>query len=150
MRQRVGRTAGAICGAAFALVLSGSVLHAAGPEGPPREASLTGSPGDVENGKALALARERGNCGACHAIPGAADTAASSMGPSLQGVARRLDEGQIRYLVVDPRRFRPATIMPAYHRTEGLVRVARALEGKPVLSAQETEDVVAFLMTLRE
>ncbi|RTL72706.1 MAG: sulfur oxidation c-type cytochrome SoxX [Hyphomicrobiales bacterium] len=150
MRQRVGRTAGAICGAALALVLSHDGMHAAGPDGPPRQASLTGRPGNADNGRALALARERGNCGACHAIPGAADTTASSMGPSLQGVARRLAEDQMRYLVVDPRRYRPATIMPAYHRTEGLVRVARALEGKPVLSADETEDVVAFLMTLRE
>jgi sulfur-oxidizing protein SoxX len=146
----MGRTAGAICGAALAIVVCDGTVRDARAETPPRQSSLTGRPGNAENGRALAMARERGNCGACHAIPGAADTAASSMGPSLQGVARRLDEGQIRYLVVDPRRFRPTTIMPAYHRTDGLVRVARALEGKPVLSADETEDVVAFLMTLRE
>jgi sulfur-oxidizing protein SoxX len=145
-----GRADLIVVGAALAMCLVGSAALAAEPETVPPHASLTDKAGDAANGRALALGRERGNCGACHAIPGADDTLDSTMGPSLKGVAGRLGEAQIRYLVVDPRRLRPATIMPAYHRTDGLVRVARSLEGKPVLSAQETEDVVAFLMTLRE
>jgi sulfur-oxidizing protein SoxX len=61
-----------------------------------------------------------------------------------------LSEGQLRLRIVDPGRVNPATIMPAYHRTEGLVRVAPAFRGKPVLSAEQIEDVVAFLTTLKD
>jgi sulfur-oxidizing protein SoxX len=57
---------------------------------------------------------------------------------------------QLRLRIVDPGRVNPSTIMPAYYRTEGLVRVAPAWRGKPVLSAEQIEDVVAFLTTLKE
>lgn len=112
--------------------------------------SLTGSPGNAVRGRQLAFARDRGNCIACHVIPAPDEASHGNLGPSLRGVADRLNEGQIRLRLVDIRRIAPATIMPAYYRADGLKRVAAALAGKPVLAAQEIEDVLAFLMTLRE
>ena len=73
-----------------------------------------------------------------------------NLGPPLKGVADRQSEGQIRARIVDARAFNAASLMPSYHRTEGLKRVAKNLEGRPVLSAQEVEDMVAFMLTLRE
>ena len=70
--------------------------------------------------------------------------------PDLRGAGARLSEGQIRLRIVDPGRVNPDTIMPAYYRTEGLTRVAPAFRGKPMLTAEQIEDVVAFLSTLRE
>ena len=112
--------------------------------------SLTGGAGKVVSGRQLAFARDRGNCIACHVIPAPDEASHGNLGPSLRGVADRLNEGQIRLRLVDMRRIAPATIMPAYHRVDGLKRVAAALAGKPVLAAQEIEDVLAFLMTLHE
>jgi len=111
---------------------------------------LTGNPGNALRGRQLAFARDRGNCIACHVIPAADEASHGNLGPSLRGVADRLDEGQIRLRLVDVRRIVPASIMPAYYRVDGLKRVAAALRGKPVLAAQEIEDVLAFLMTLHE
>jgi sulfur-oxidizing protein SoxX len=73
-----------------------------------------------------------------------------NLAPSLAGAGRRWSEGQLRLRIVDSSRINPTTIMPAYHRTEGLVRVALAWRGKPILSPAQIEDVVAFLMTLRD
>jgi L-cysteine S-thiosulfotransferase len=112
--------------------------------------SLTGSPGNAVRGRQLVFARDRGNCIACHVIPAPDEASHGNLGPSLRGVADRLNEGQIRLRVFDIRRIAPASIMPAYHRVDGLKRVAAALAGKPVLAAQEIEDVLAFLMTLHE
>ena len=112
--------------------------------------ALTGSPGDVVRGRQLVFARDRGNCIACHAIPAPDEASHGNLGPSLRGVADRLGAGQIRLRLVDVRRIAPASIMPAYYRVDGLKRVAAALRGKPVLAAQEIEDVLAFLMTLHE
>jgi sulfur-oxidizing protein SoxX len=71
------------------------------------------------------------------------------VGPSLRGVAGRLSEGQMRLRLVDERRLNPASLMPSYYRVDGLTRVARQYAGKPALTAQEIEDVLAYLMTLR-
>jgi len=73
-----------------------------------------------------------------------------NLAPDLRGAGTRWSEGQLRLRIVDSSRINPATIMQAYHRSEGLARVAPAWRGKPVLSAQQIEDVVAFLMTLRD
>lgn len=112
--------------------------------------SLTGEPSDAERGRALAWARDRGNCVACHVIPAPDMVTHGSIGPPLKGLADRQSEGQIRARIVDARAFNAAALMPSYHRTEGLKRVAKPLEGRPVLSAQEVEDMVAFMLTLRE
>lgn len=115
-----------------------------------RPLSLTGVAGDAERGRALAWARDRGNCVACHMIPSTDMVTHGDVGPSLKGIASRQTEGQIRARIIDARAFNATSVMPSYHRVEGLKRVAQALEGRPVLSAQEVEDMVAFMLTLRE
>jgi sulfur-oxidizing protein SoxX len=113
-------------------------------------ASLTGRPGDAARGRAIVTTRQRGLCLLCHSGPFPEERFQGDLAPSLAGAGARLTEGQLRLRLVDGRRLNPATIMPAYHSTEGLVRVGRAWQGRTVLSAEEIEDVVAFLATLRE
>lgn len=93
------------------------------------------------------MSREGGHCVLCHAVPGAA--VAGDVGPSLAGVGARLTAGQIRQRIVDITRINPEAVMPTFHRTEGLTRVASAYAGQPVLAAQQVEDLVAWLGTLR-
>jgi len=113
--------------------------------------SLTGSPGDPERGRAAVIHRQQGNCLACHEIPALADEPFhGDLGPSLAGVAARYDEGELRLRIVDPKVINPDTIMPAFHKTKGLHRVMPKFEGKPILSAEQVEDVVAFLLTLED
>jgi sulfur-oxidizing protein SoxX len=110
---------------------------------------LTAQSGDAAQGREIAFNRERGNCIVCHVIPAPDDRAHGDVGPSLRGVAGRLSEGQMRLRLVDERRLNPASLMPSYYRVDGLTRVARQYAGKPALTAQEIEDVLAYLMTLR-
>ena len=112
--------------------------------------SLTGLPGDPGRGGAIVVNRQVGLCLLCHSGPFPEERFQGDLAPDLTGVGRRLSAGQLRLWIVDPTRVNPATIMPAYRRTEGLTRVAPAFRGKPVLSAEQVEDVVAFLTTLRE
>jgi sulfur-oxidizing protein SoxX len=112
--------------------------------------SLTGRPGDPARGRAVILDRQLGNCLLCHALPEPGERFQGNIGPDLAGVAERLTEGQIRLRVVDATRVNPDTAMPAYHRVEGLTRVAAEYRGRPVLTAEQVEDVVAFLRTLRQ
>ncbi|MFO1398942.1 MAG: sulfur oxidation c-type cytochrome SoxX [Burkholderiales bacterium] len=105
--------------------------------------------GDAARGRALIVARESANCVLCHAVPDAAVRFAGNVGPSLAGVGSRLTAAQLRLRIADSTRLDPDSVMPSYFRTEGLVRVASAYEGKPVLSAREVEDLVAYLVTLR-
>ncbi len=111
---------------------------------------LTGAKGDAGRGKALAFDPERGNCTICHPVPGGDARGQGTVGPPLAGVGARLSEGQLRLRLVDGTRINPLTIMPPYHRVESLNRVGREWAGKPVLSAAQIEDIVAFLATLRE
>jgi sulfur-oxidizing protein SoxX len=74
---------------------------------------------------------------------------AGNVGPALDGIGARLSPGEIRYRVADITRVNPEAVMPAFHRTEGLSRVAPAYSGKPVLDAQQVEDLVAYLGSLR-
>lgn len=112
--------------------------------------SLTGAKGDPARGRAIVVNRQVGLCLLCHSGPFSEERFQGNLAPDLKGAGSRLSEGQLRLKIVDPGRVNPATIMPAYHRTEGLVRVAPAYRGKPVLSAEQVEDVVAFLTTLRD
>lgn len=113
-------------------------------------ASLTGVPGDPVRGRAIVASRQAGLCLLCHSAPLPEEKFQGTIGPDLKGIASRNSEGQLRLRIVDPRAFYPDTIMPAYYRRDGLTRVAQAFLGKTVLTAQQIEDVVAFLMTLRD
>jgi L-cysteine S-thiosulfotransferase len=113
-------------------------------------ASLTGVPGDPVRGKAIVASRQTGLCLLCHSAPLSEEKFQGTIGPDLTGAGSRNTEGQLRLRIVDPRLFNPDTIMPAYYRRDGLTRVAPAFRGKTVLTAEQIEDVVAFLMTLRD
>ena len=112
--------------------------------------SLTGVKGDAARGRAVVASRQVGLCLLCHSGPFPEERFQGNLAPDLKGAGSRWSEGQLRLRIVDSGRVNPATMMPAYHRTEGLARVAPAYRGKPVLSAEQIEDVVAFLMTLRD
>ena len=112
--------------------------------------SLTGATGDVARGRAIVASRQVGLCLLCHRGPFPEERFQGNLAPDLTGAGTRWSEGQLRLRIVDSSRLNPATIMPAYHVTTGLARVAPAWRGKPVLSAQQIEDVVAFLMTLKD
>ena len=111
--------------------------------------SLTGAKGDPARGRAIVASRQIGLCLLCHSGPFPEERFQGNLAPTLEGAGTRWSEGELRLRIVDSSRINPATIMPAYHRREGLARVAPAWRGKPILSAEQIEDVVAFLMTLR-
>ncbi len=109
---------------------------------------LAPAPGDAVRGRDVLLGRD-GNCLLCHAVP---ETGARFMGNlalPLSGVGTRFDAGQLRLRIVDSMRLNPETIMPSYYRVDGLNRVAESGRGKPVLTAQQVEDAVAYLLMLR-
>ena len=110
---------------------------------------LDGLRGDRARGEAAVRDRETANCLICHSIPGTSERFMGEIGPPLAEVGSRLSAGQIRLRVVDPTLWNPRAIMPAYHRTEGLLRVDPRYRGQPVLTAQEVEDVVAYLSALK-
>lgn len=134
--------------ATFALALAGVTVAAHGHEAMPQ--SLTGTRGDPERGRAIVASRQVGLCLLCHRGPFPEERLQGDLAPDLRGSGARWSEGQLRLRLVDPARINPATIMPAYHRTAGLVRVAAAWRGRPILSAEQIEDVVAFLTTLKD
>ena len=109
---------------------------------------LAAAPGDPARGRDVVLGRD-GNCLLCHAVPGVGKRAMGNLAPPLAGVGARLSAGQLRLRIVDSQRLNPQTIMPSYYRVDGLNEVAAAWRGKPVLTAQEVEDTVAYLLTLR-
>jgi sulfur-oxidizing protein SoxX len=111
--------------------------------------SLTGKPGDPTNGRALVVKRET-TCLLCHAGPFPDQRFQGNLSPDLTGTGSRWTEGELRLRMVDATRLNEATIMPSFYRIEGLNRVAKSLRDKPILSAEEIEDVVSFLMTLKE
>jgi sulfur-oxidizing protein SoxX len=112
--------------------------------------SLTGMPGDAARGKAIVTSRQTGLCLLCHSAPLPEEKFQGTIGPDLKGSGSRYSEGELRMRMVDSRRLNPDTIMPSYYRLDGLERVAPAFRGKTVLSAEQIEDVVAFLKTLRD
>jgi L-cysteine S-thiosulfotransferase len=111
--------------------------------------ALTNTPGDATRGRAIVTNKQLGLCLLCHTGPFDEEPFQGNLAPDLAGVGARLNEGQLRLRLVDGRRINAESIMPAYHRTEGLARVGPAWQGKPLLAAQQVEDVVAFLLTLR-
>jgi sulfur-oxidizing protein SoxX len=111
---------------------------------------LTDQPGDPERGRRIALDREGGDCTICHAMPLPQRQFHGTIGPPLDDVGRRYTAAELRLRLVDPKRIVPETIMPAYYKIEGLQRVLERYHGKPILTAQQIEDIVAYLLTLRQ
>jgi sulfur-oxidizing protein SoxX len=105
--------------------------------------------GDPEKGRAIVANRQLGLCLLCHSGPFPEERFQGNLAPDLRGVGARMTEEQIRQRLIDPARFNPKTIMPAYSRTEGLTRVAPSLRDKTLLSTEQIEDVVAYLVTLK-
>ncbi|MCC7047632.1 MAG: sulfur oxidation c-type cytochrome SoxX [Alphaproteobacteria bacterium] len=112
-------------------------------------ASLTGKSGDAARGRAVAVDRALGNCLACHVLP-VDEKLQGDVGPDLRGVGVRLTEGELRLRVVNPKIVNAQTAMPAYYRVDGLFRVRKDLQGRPILGAAQIEDVVAYLKTLKD
>jgi sulfur-oxidizing protein SoxX len=111
---------------------------------------LTAEPGNPVRGKAVAVNSDMGNCVICHhlPVPELPEGAAGDIGPDLAGVGSRLNVAELRQRVVNAKAIDPDTVMPAYHVTQGLTRVQHEYAGKPVLTAQQVEDLVAYLETL--
>jgi L-cysteine S-thiosulfotransferase len=119
-------------------------------EGDRIRAPLVREPGDAARGRKIVLDRSVGGCVLCHAFPESDARFTGDIGPPLAGVGSRFSAAQLRLRVVDQSRINPGTPMPSYYRTEGLYDVAAAYRGKPILSAQQVEDVVSYLQALRE
>jgi sulfur-oxidizing protein SoxX len=111
--------------------------------------SLTGASGDPARGRALILERSN-TCILCHSGPWPEERFQGDLAPNLSGSGSRWSAGQLRLRLVDASRLNPPTIMPSYYRIDGLDRVAANWRGKPILSAEQIEDMVAYLATLRE
>lgn len=126
-------------GAAPAFVVVGDTIPA----------PLGAATGDAARGRALIVARDAANCVLCHAVTDPAVRYSGNVGPPLDGVARRLTNGQLRLRVADNLLVNPDSIMPGYYRTENLDRVAGVYRGKPILDAGQIEDIVAYLATLK-
>ncbi|KFE36980.1 sulfur oxidation c-type cytochrome SoxX [Thioclava atlantica] len=119
--------------------------------------SLTGQPGDSTKGAEVAATKSMGNCVACHVVSALDAPFQGNVGPELNGAADRWDEAQLRGIVVNAKHTFEGTVMPAMYKTGPFVRPGDAYTGKaapadlpPILTAQQVEDVVAFLMTLKE
>ena len=111
-------------------------------------ATLTGTKGDVTRGRALIVERSS-TCILCHSGPFPEQAFQGDLAPNLTGSGSRWSEGQLRLRLVDASHLNAATIMPSYYRVDGLTRVGASWRGKPILSAEQIEDIVAYLVTLK-
>jgi len=148
MRRPTARLAAALLAVAACAAHAQDVveLKIVGDEIP---AALTATSGDATRGRELVASRQSGLCLLCHTGVFPEDRFQGNLAPDLAGAGTRWSAGQLRLRIADARRLNPQTIMPPYHRTEGLQRVAPALRGKTLLTAQQIEDVVAYLLTLK-
>ncbi len=136
--------------AATSTAVTAQLLQPITIEGDRIAVSLTGAPGDAGRGRAIVANRQLGLCLLCHAGPIPEERLQGNLAPSLEGAGKRWSEAQLRLRIVDAGRVNPATIMPPYYRIDGLERVAPAFRDQPILTAEQIEDVVAYLMTLKE
>ena len=111
--------------------------------------SLSGKAGDPINGKKLTTNRKKGNCLACHSMPIPEQAFHGNIGPDLKGISSRYSEGELRLRIVNPKVLNSETIMPAFYKADGFNRVMKKFSGKTIITAQEVEDIVAYLMTLK-
>lgn len=112
-------------------------------------ASLAPEAGDAARGRDVFVERERGHCVICHALASVDAPFQGNVGPSLTGIGERLSAGQIRLRIAQPSLIWPDTVMPSYYRRDGLNQVGADYIGQTILSAQEIEDLVAFLSLQR-
>lgn len=120
-------------------------------EGDAIAAPLAAMPGDAARGREIVMNRQLGLCLLCHSAPFGDPHAQGTLAPSLAGAGSRWSAGQLRLRIADPKRIDPATMMPSYYRVDDrLTRVGAAWQGRPLLGAEQIEDVVAFLRTLRD
>jgi L-cysteine S-thiosulfotransferase len=111
--------------------------------------SLTGRPGDALRGEGLVADRRTSLCLLCHQGPLPEPHAQGTLAPDLKGVGSRLSAGQLRLRIVDMPRLNPSTLMPAYYRLAEHERIPVQWRGRPILTAQDIEDIIAFLVTLK-
>src|SRR5215470_10062328 len=111
---------------------------------------LSDAAGDAARGRAIVANRTVGLCLLCHSGPIPEERFQGNLAPSLAGAGSRSTPAQLRLRIVDAARLNPDTIMPSYFRVDGLSRVAKNFQGKTILSAQQIEDVVAYLATLKD
>lgn len=117
---------------------------------PALDRPLTDEPGNPGRGRLIVRDMARATCLICHALPIPEEPDHGRVGPSLAGIGSRMTPGELRLRLVDPRAANPDTIMPSYFRTEGLYRVAPAYQGQTIYTAQQVEDVVAYLSGLTD
>lgn len=141
---------GAVLAALFSAAADADELVAYRVEGNAIVAPLTGKPGDTARGRAIVTNRTVGLCLLCHSGPFPEERFQGTLAPDMRGAGSRWSAGELRLRMVDSHRLNPDTIMPAYYKLDGLNRVAPAFRGKPLLTAEQIEDVVAFLATLRD
>ena len=110
---------------------------------------LSITPGDATKGRVIVASRQTGLCLLCHSGPFPEERFQGNLAPEIGVSVGRLSEAQLRARMVDASRFNPGTVMPSYYRSTGLQRVAPKFEGQPILSGQEIEDVVAYLVSLK-
>lgn len=142
MRGTATLLAAALASPAAAQVADYRVIDGAIPE------PLTDAPGDPTRGAAIFADREGARCLLCHVVDSLEAPFQGDLGPDLSGYGDYMDGGVTRLRLVDATRLNPDTIMPAYHRVEGLREVQARFRGRPVLTAQDIEDVIAYLNTL--
>ena len=111
-------------------------------------AAAAAEPGDAQRGRALLAERTQSLCLLCHALTEAGEPNQGNLAPPLSAAAARLDAAGLRERIADMRRFNPATVMPPFRATDGLRDVAPAWQGRPALTAQQLDDLVAYLGTL--
>jgi sulfur-oxidizing protein SoxX len=110
---------------------------------------LTSEPGNPGRGRQIVRDQNHATCLICHVMPIPEEPDHGQVGPSLVGVGSRYTEGQIRLRLVDPKALNPDTIMPSYYRTADLNRVLALYRVQPIYTAQQVEDVVAYLSQLK-
>lgn len=111
-------------------------------------ASLTGKAGDAANGKKIAINRKKGNCLACHAMPIPEQQFHGKTGPALDGIGSNQNAAELRMRMVDSKVINEDTMMPSFYKNDQY-RVLKKFQGKTILSAQEVEDVIAYLLTIK-
>ncbi len=149
-----------IAGCAAVVVIATANLALAGTLAPEQvkfddievKASLTGTEGSAADGKKWFANRKLGNCLACHANKDMADKPFhGEVGPALDGVAGRYSVPELRAILVNSKAvFGEQTIMPGFYLVDSGARIAKKFKGKTILSGQQVEDIIAYLLTLKE